>query len=420
VRRFGFLLIGIGAIAICWSCSSCDDKKPAPPVESSTGNVGAPTPSSNLAALGVDASVLGDPIDPPAPAGDLKAELDRFVNVDTCVNERSKLDPLVGDALGAIGYETFLRDACRLLEAAKDKKRDTCDRIDSSALRTRCQSWVAMIAQTPDQCPMQFEGLVTRGRNASCVAIAAKDPRLCAGESRTVQRATCDALVNRDPAKCDTLLPTHRPLCQREVARWKSVLAAPLEGLEKLPVVKGKISLRGVSGTPDPPTPDVDLSADFARGAVVVTGRESALLGAGTQRLRVELGTLVESEAARIAASPQKKARVGVATLMESSSSAKDAKQSGKIQKLELELPGEAPIVAPPSSCDCKVTTARAATQRGGEIAIAIEGTVASAGKSYKMALDLVTFVRDVVPENAGQTRVLPPIHPVLRGDGGR
>jgi hypothetical protein len=399
--------------------AGCDDKKPMPP-ESSTGNVGTAPPSpSSLAALGVDASVLGDPIDPPAPAGDLKAELDRFVNIDTCVNERSKLDPLVGDALGAIGYETFLRDACRLLEAAKDKKRETCDRIDSSALRTRCQSWVAMIAQTPDQCPMQFEGLVTRGRNASCVAIAAKDPRLCAGESRTVQRATCDALVTRDAAKCDSLLPTHRPLCQREVARWKSVLAAPLDGLEKLPVVKGKISLRGVSGTADPPTPDVDLSADFARGAVVVTGRESALAGAGTQRLRVELGTLVESEAARIAASPQKKTRVGLATVMESSS-AKDAKQSGTIQKLELELPGEAPIVSPPASCDCKVTTARASTQRGGEIAIIVEGTVSAAGKSYKITLDLVTFVRDVVPETAGQARVLPAIHPVLRGDGGR
>lgn len=400
--------------------AGCEDKKASPPVESSTGNTGpqAPSPSS-LAALGVDASVLGDPIDPPAPAGDLKVELDRFVNVDTCVNERSKLDPLIGDALGAIGYETFLRDACRLLEAAKDKKRETCDRIDSSALRTRCQSWVAMIAQAPDQCPMQFEGLVTRGRNASCVAIAAKDPRLCAGESRTVQRATCDALVTRDPAKCDSLLPTHRPLCQREVARWRSVLAPPLEGLEKLPVVKGKISLRGVAGTPDPPTPDVDVGADFARGAVVVTGRESVLAGAGAHRLRVEIGTLVESEAARIAASPQKKTRVGLATVIESSS-AKDAKQSGTIQKLELELPGEAPIVAPPASCDCRLTTARASTQRGGEIAIVVDGTVSAAGKSYKIALDLVTFVRDVVPETAGQARVLPPIHPVLRGDGGR
>jgi hypothetical protein len=126
---------------------ACDDKnptvRPAPSVTPAT-------PASVAAALGIDAGGLVDTADPPAPAGDLKAELDRFVNVETCVKERANLDPLVGDALRAIGYDTFLRDACRLLEAAKDKKRETCDRIDSSALRTRCQSWVAMVAQTPD------------------------------------------------------------------------------------------------------------------------------------------------------------------------------------------------------------------------------------------------------------------------------
>ena len=246
---------------------ACDDKKNGPDVPPRS-SVPAP-PLSALA--GIDAGALGDPADPPAPAGDLKEELDRFVNVDTCVTERAKLDPLVGDALGAIGYETFLRDACRLLEAAKDKKRETCDRIDSSALRSRCQTWVAIIAQTPDACPMQFEALVTRGRNASCVAIAAKDPRLCVGEGRTVQRATCDAMVARDPAKCDQLLPGQRALCQREVARWRSVLASPLDGLDKLPTVRAKLAVRGTSGTPDPVTSESDLAADFSRGVVVVT-----------------------------------------------------------------------------------------------------------------------------------------------------
>ena len=98
------------------------------------------------------------PVDPPAPAGDLKSELERFVNVDTCVAERAKLDPLVGDALGAIGYDTFLHDACRLLEAAKTKKREACDKIDASPLRARCQSLVAIAARTPESCPLLFDG----------------------------------------------------------------------------------------------------------------------------------------------------------------------------------------------------------------------------------------------------------------------
>ena len=379
----------------------CEEKKPPPPEP----NI-APPNASALAELGLDAGVLGEPLDPPAPAGDLQAELDRFVNVDQCVAERAKLDPLVGDALGAIGYETFLRDACRLLEAAKDKKRETCDKIDSSALRARCQSWVAMVSQIPDACPMQFEGVVTRGRNPSCVAIAAKDPRLCNGEPRTVQRGTCEAMVARDPAKCDVLLPNQRPLCKREIARWRAVLSPPLEGLEKLPTPRGKLSIRGVSGTPDPPATEVDLAQDFARGVVVVTARE---------RMRIELGSIVESEAARIAASPQKRPRVGLALVLEPGKK----EPQPVLQKRELELPGEAPIVSPPAACDCKITTARASNARGDEVAIALEGTITSGSRSYKVAIDLSTFVRDVVAEAAG-TRVLPPVHPVIPPRGPR
>ena len=389
--------------------AGCEEKKP-PPEPSEPAPAVSALGELELDGLdGLDGGVLGEPVDPPAPAGDLQGELDRFVNVDQCVTERAKLDPLVGDALGAIGYETFLRDACRLLEAAKDRKRETCDKIDSSALRARCQSWVAMISQTPDACPMQFEGIVTRGRNPSCVAIAAKDPRLCNGESRTVQRGTCEAMATRDPARCDALLPNQRPLCKREVARWRAVLAPPLEGLAKLPAPRGKLTIRGAAGTPDPPTTEVDLAQDFARGVVVVTARE---------RMRVELGSVVESEAARIAASPQKRPRVGLAFVLEPGKT----EPRPVLQKLELELPGDAPVVSPPATCDCKITTARVSNVRGGEAGIALEGTLTSGGRSYTIGLDLSTFVRDVVPESAG-TRVLPPVHPVIprptRRDGG-
>lgn len=367
----------------------------------------APAPTLSVP-VGVDSGVLGDPSDPPAPAGDLKAEIDRFLNIDTCVAERAKLDPLVGDALGAIGYETFLRDACRLLEAAKDRKRETCERIDSSALRARCQTWVAMVASSPDQCPMQFEGLVTRGRDPSCIAIAARDQRLCNGEARAVQRGTCEAMVSRDPAKCDVLVAHQRPACQREVTRWRQVLPPPLEGLAKLPNVRGKVVVHGVSGTPDPPSPEVDLAADFVRGVVVVTSRD---------RVRFELGTVVESEAARIAASPQKRARVGLAVIVEPGK--KDASRP-VLQKLELDLPGDAPLVSPPVVCDCKLT-ARADKERGGEVSVTLDGTLSQTGRSYSVHVEIESFVRDVAAEGVG-VRVLPPAHPPLSGrrvDGG-
>jgi hypothetical protein len=217
-------------------------------------------------------------------------------------------------------------------------------------------------------------------------------------------------MVARDPAKCDGLLPNQRALCQREVARWRTVLGAQLEGLEKLPAARGKLVVKGVSGTPDPPATEVDLSSDFARGVVVVTARE---------RMRIELGTVVESEAARIAGSPQKKARVGLAVILEPSARGagdKPKDTTATLQKLEVELPGEPPIVSPPASCDCKLTTARVPSARGGEAAITLEGVVASSGRSYNVTIDVTTFVRDIVAEGTGGagTRVLPPVHPTL------
>lgn len=89
MRRSRHVLLSVALL-----CAGCDDNKPAVPAEQ------APPPTPSPSALSIDAGVLGDFLAPPAPAGDLKPELDRFVNVDQCVAERAKLDPLVGDALG--------------------------------------------------------------------------------------------------------------------------------------------------------------------------------------------------------------------------------------------------------------------------------------------------------------------------------
>jgi hypothetical protein len=391
------------ALALAAMLASCTESKKAPPSEPPA------TAPSGVAELGFDAGPL-DLVDPPAPAGDLKADIERFVNVDTCVAERAKLDPLVGDALRAIGYDTFLRDACRLLEAAKDRKRETCDKIDSSALRARCQSWVAIVAQTPDACPLTYEAFPARGRHPTCVAVAGRDPRLCAGEGRAAPRATCEALASRDEARCDVLLPSDRPACKREVARWRGLLSAPLDGLPKLPAAHAKLTVKGDGPTPDPATPEVDLGADLARGAVVVTLRE---------RVRVELGTLGESEAVRVAPVPQKRPRVGLAVLLDPPALGSKDPPKPVLEKLELEIPGEATLVVPGAKCDCKVTTARIDKTRGGEVALVVDGTISLGTRAYKVSIDMGTFVRDVVAEQTG-SRALPPLHPLLGRDAGR
>jgi hypothetical protein len=386
------------SVALLLLVAGCDDSsKPPPPA-------GTAQPPASVELPAIDGGLA--PSDPPPPAGDLKEELERFVNIDQCVSERAKIDPLLGDALRGIGYDTFVRDACRMLEAAKDRKRETCEKIDSSALRSRCQTWVAMIAQQPDQCPLVYEALPARGRQPSCIAIAGRDPRMCEGEPRSAPRSTCEAMATRDERKCDALLPNDKASCRREHARWKNLLSAPLEGLAKLPAVRAKMTIKGDGPTPDPAQTEVDLAPDFARGVVVVTLRE---------RARVEIGSLGESEAVRFAPSPNKRPRAGLSVLLEPPALGSKEAPKPVLQKIEIEVPGEATLVYPGGAkCECKVTTARIDRTRGGDVAIVVDGVVSLGTKAYKVSIDLATFVRDVVIEQAG-SKALPPLHPVIK-----
>lgn len=408
VKRLGLLLLALAA---------CDDEKARPPVPSAA----PPAPASVAATLGLDAGMLGD-FDPPAPAGDLKTEIEHFTNLDNCVAERAKVDPLVGDALRAIGYDTFLRDACRMLEAAHDRKRETCDKLDSSALRTKCQSWVAMITPQADACPMVLDGIPSRGRQPVCVAVAARDPRLCVAEARLASRGTCEALVLRDDAKCDPLLAPDRASCKRELARWKSILSPPLAGLPDIVKPTGKLAVHGSDGTADPATPETDLGGELGRGAVVVTARE---------RARVEIGSF-ESDTTRIAGSPNRRTRVGVALVADPDPlHAKEPKPS--LDRFELEVPGEPPLSCSTGRCTLDLSGSHIDKTRGGAIAVKVTGTIAAGGKTYKIDVDAKTFVRDVVSDVLGPGRVLPPVHPptaptgpaglfgrIERTDGGR
>ena len=405
-------------IALCIASSlGCDQKKTFDPRD--LPKEPPASPSAIASALGIDAGALVDTADPPPPAGDLKADLASFVNVETCVKERANVDPLVGDGLRAIGYDTFLLDACRLLEAAKDQKPETCEKIDASPMRARCKSWVAMVTQSPDSCPLQFDGVPTRGRNLTCVAVAGKDPRLCTAEPRAVARATCEALAAKDDAKCAGLLPNEKASCVREITRWRSLLAAPLAGLTPLPASRGKLTVKGETGTTDPPTPESDLATELARGVVVVTSRD---------RARVELGMIGESETSRIAPSPNRRPRLGLAVLFEPAATPKDTPKA-LLERLELEIPGQASLVYPGAACDCKVTTSRVDRKRGGEFALTLSGTISANGRAYRIEVDLATWVRDVVNEQSilgasGGSRVVPAAHPPVPGaplprDGG-
>ncbi len=174
-------------------------------------------------------------LDPTPPAGDLKSDLDKFTTLEACVTDRATLDPLVGDAIRAIGYETFLRDACRVLEAAKTRDQKKCTQIDASGLRTRCEVVVAVVMKNANMCPWEVSTKGERQRDATCAAMANRSTKDCATAEGTRARH-CEAVAGGNDKPCEKiLLEGDRALCKREVERWRALLVAKDDGKNPLP-----------------------------------------------------------------------------------------------------------------------------------------------------------------------------------------
>ena len=129
-------------------------------------------------------------------------------------------DPVLADAIDALGYDTLTRDACRVLDALKAKDKQLCKPIASSPLRARCESNVAILVGDPRLCPLAGLG---KGdlRDPLCLARASRDERLCAAMISS-ERASCKAMVSGRADECHG-----DESCVRQVERWKSVLEKP-------------------------------------------------------------------------------------------------------------------------------------------------------------------------------------------------
>ena len=327
-------------------------------------------------ALGLDAEALAAaPVDPPSPAGDLRAEIDRFTSLDACVAEHAKTDPLVGDALKAIGYETFLRDACRVLDAMKQKKSEACRPIDAQGLRSKCESYVAMQEGKPDACPWDVEGTPTHGRDARCVAVASREPRLCAGTPRG-ERSTCEALLAKDEKKCGA-----DASCARDTTRWRNVLPGPPPEPGTPLATRAKIDVRGIEGTADPASVETDLSVDFARGVVVTEDFAGSHFELGASR---EVGTTV------FAPTPQARTRLALALLLVEG-------KPPSVEHAEVAVPGGATLVVPGARWDGLAKVTKLEAKRGGELALTLDGSMGTPPHAYRVRVEVTTFVRDVV-----------------------
>jgi hypothetical protein len=375
------LVRGVAAIAVAlFSCVSCDRDAPQPP---------PPAPQAPVAsiakALGIDASEIEPSVDPPAAAGDLQAEIAAFTTVDACVEQRAHLDPLLGDALEAIGYDTFVRDACRILDAAKAGDAKRCDAIDASSLRRQCIATVAAIAGNPDACPWLVAARPALGRDAWCLAVATRDPRLCAAAETSGARATCVATVRRDAAACAKLpVRADQLRCRRDSERWRT--AAPGADAGDLPAAaEAEGTLRIEGGDAAAPV-EANLAPDLARGIVLLDQRDGA---------RFDVGAVEGTGPSFVASSPHTQATLGVELF---------ASADGKVvtvERADLRMPGRAAVGTPLARSTLVAKIDKLDHARGGAVALSLDGDLGDSSGTWHIHATVKTFVRDVVSAKA-------------------
>ncbi|MFO0671676.1 MAG: hypothetical protein U0235_18940 [Polyangiaceae bacterium] len=180
-----------------------------------------PVPSATPGSLRAIADALedGGAVEPAPASGDLTADLAHFTTLDACVNERHLDDPVLGDAVLALGYDGFARDACRVLAAAKSGRAAECRPITVSRSRA-----TASLSSRSSARPRRVSARSVGPRpGASCVALAARDRRLCASV-REDERARCEALLTGDEKRCGGAPRAERQSCVRDVARLRGLL----------------------------------------------------------------------------------------------------------------------------------------------------------------------------------------------------
>ncbi len=339
-------------------------------------------------ALDVDASEFEPKLDPAAPPGDLRADLEAFTTVDACVQQRTRIDPMLGDALDAIGYDTFFADACRVIDAAKSGDAKRCREIAASSLRTRCRATVAELHADPGLCPWAQPKRPPLGRDTACVAVAARSVALCGAVSDPQERTACVALLARDAAGCQKLFSrTERERCTRKVARWQSALSAATPGVHADAYVRPAATLRVDrvdDGGGPPPSRTIDLTHELEGGTVLVEDRTG---------LSFILGTLTDDEPAYLAPPPMGAATFGIEVVVpRGSADAVDA----RVRRLQLQLPGQPLLVMQPSAAPgLTLHIGKLGRERGGAVVLTVDGPLGPGNPTIH--LEGTTFVHDVV-----------------------
>ncbi|HEY2513237.1 MAG TPA: hypothetical protein VGI39_20350 [Polyangiaceae bacterium] len=379
-RRVAFL----GSLVLLFSIAAACDKNPFESDRPAPAELPPQTPASpgsHDPGVSMDGAAPVEHADPPSPAGDLREDAERFTTLDTCVAQHPLTDPLVGDAVRSIGYDTLIRDACRLLQAIKLKDPSPCFSITASGLQQRCSSLLAESLKDPEKCPWASPANRRLGRDPSCLAITTHDPRSCAAELESLQ-PLCEAQASSDVSRCSRAMGEERQTCARDLQRVASLLAGEYPAHSATPVT-AHLEIHGAKGTPDPASTDVDLGATMAGGAVVAAEPTGGIHLALTRENDSMLGLSPHGERAHLQAIVSLEG--GAATL----------------KKFDLLMPKVPELVCPSAHCTLAVTLAKADPTRGAALSASIEGEVETPTGSYTVHLKIETFVRDVVSRSA-------------------
>ena len=328
----------------------------------------------DLRKLSLEAGI--EPPSPPPPSGSLLDEIEAFDSLDACTERLASVDPLLGDALDALGYESLVRDACRLLEALATRDPKRCAPILAGPLRARCEADVATLVGNPEICPQS-----SAGRDPLCLARAHRDARYCSALSHA-EKTSCEAIVSGNPSLCNE--DAH---CRRQIARWAPFFESPVESTPF--AAELFVEVENADGS----VVDFDLGDLSAKGAVVRKTKGRYEISLGTK----PVGAVVK------AAEPSMPIGFFLFKLPLHSKDVGSLPLDPLEARFELLVPGFGLLTSAGGQAKGAFHLTRFSPEPGGEIAFELEAKVADAGRVLPLRAKVRTFVRDLVDE--GQAR---------------
>lgn len=196
---------------------------------------------------------------------------------ERCAHDLAEQTPeAVRATLDDLGYERLFEDACAAQRAEESGDPDVCSELSVATLRDRCVARVAVAHERASDCP---QARTIDGRDPLCVALAARDRRLCVAAG-LVDGAACEAALGRERA-CARLPEEARGQCVSRAADLSSRVHGDVRTRPEL-----RTSLSITTGTGSPRT-----LGSAGRGArVVYRGCTHWLLLGDPARLTVPFG----------------------------------------------------------------------------------------------------------------------------------